>query len=47
MEKGLFIAIIINIVGISIGVWFLATRIRAKLAEVEARQQAKRERDSA
>ena len=35
--------IIVNIVGISIGVWFLRSRLKAKLAEVEARQSRKRE----
>tara|TARA_Y100001968_G_scaffold114980_1_gene104366 strand:+ start:2116 stop:2250 length:135 start_codon:yes stop_codon:yes gene_type:complete len=37
METGLKIAILVNIVGISIAVWFLRSRILAKLAEVEER----------
>ena len=37
METGLQIAILVNIVGISIAVWFLRSRILAKLAEVEER----------
>jgi hypothetical protein len=35
--------IFVNIVGISIAVWFLRSRLKAKLAEVEARQSRKRE----
>jgi|GEM_PF-1164694 septation ring formation regulator EzrA len=45
MEDGLLIAILVNIVGISVAVWFLRSRIRAKLAEVEARKEAQRERE--
>ena len=30
--------IIIDIIGVTIAIWFLASRLRAKLAEVEARQ---------
>tara|TARA_B100002052_G_scaffold208966_1_gene191020 strand:+ start:238 stop:372 length:135 start_codon:yes stop_codon:yes gene_type:complete len=37
METGLQIAIVVNIVGISIAVWFLRSRLLAKLAEVEER----------
>ena len=43
MEQGLMIAIVVNGVGITIAVWFLRSRILAKLAEVEARKARKRE----
>mgnify|MGYP004241372013 CR=1 FL=1 len=43
METGLQIAIVVNIVGISIAVWFLRSRLLAKLAEVEERQARKRD----
>ena len=43
MEQGLKIAIVVNVVGITIAVWFLRSRILAKLAEVEARKARKRE----
>ena len=43
MEPGLQIAIVVNIVGISIAVWFLRSRLKAKLAEVEERQSRKKE----
>ena len=43
METGLLIAIVVNIVGISIAVWFLRSRLKAKLAEVEERQARKKE----
>ena len=43
MEQGLMIAIVGNVVGITIAVWFLRSRILAKLAEVEARKARKRE----
>tara|TARA_Y100000589_G_scaffold232829_1_gene220364 strand:- start:2149 stop:2283 length:135 start_codon:yes stop_codon:yes gene_type:complete len=43
METGLQIAIVVNIVGISIAVWFLSSRLKAKLAEVEERQSRKRD----
>ncbi len=43
METGLQIAIVVNIVGISIAVWFLRSRLLAKLAEVEERQTRKRD----
>ena len=42
METGLQIAIVVNIVGISIAVWFLRSRLKAKLAEVEERQARKK-----
>ena len=44
METGLQIAIVVNIVGISIAVWFLRSRLKAKLAEVEERQAQKKTR---
>lgn len=47
MENGLLIAIIVNLVGISLAVWFLTARVKAKLAEVEARKAGQREDDSA
>jgi len=34
----LFFLLIFNIVGVGIGVWFLYTRLRAKLVEVEERK---------
>ena len=43
METGLQIAIVVNIVGISIAVCFLRSRLLAKLSEVEERQARKRE----
>ena len=43
MEQGLMIAIVVNVVGITIAVWFIRSRLLAKLAEVEARQARKRE----
>ena len=43
MEQGLMIAIVVNVVGFTIAVWFLRSRILAKLAEVEARKARKRE----
>ena len=43
METGLQIAIVVNIVGISIAFWFLRSRLMAKLAEVEERQARKKE----
>ncbi len=43
METGLLIAIFVNIVGISIAIWFLRSRLIAKIAEVEERQSLKRE----
>ena len=43
MEQGLMIAIVVNVVGITIAGWFLRSRIMAKLAEVEARKARKRE----
>jgi hypothetical protein len=43
MEQGLMIAIVVNVVGITIGVWFIRSRLLAKLAEVEERKERKRE----
>ncbi len=43
MEQGLLVAIVVNVVGITIAVWFLRSRILAKLAEVEARKERQRE----
>ena len=43
MEQGLMIAIVVNVVGITIAVWLLRSRILAKLAEVETRKSRKRE----
>ena len=43
MEQGLMVAIVVNVVGITIAVWFLRSRLWAKLAEVEARKTRKRE----
>jgi hypothetical protein len=43
MEQGLMVAIVVNIVGITIAVWFIRSRLMAKLAEVEARKARKRE----
>ena len=43
MEQGLMIAIVVNVVGITLAVWFLRSRILAKLAEVEERKARKRE----
>jgi hypothetical protein len=38
MELGLQIAIVVNIIGISVAVWFIRSRLKAKLAEVEERK---------
>jgi len=38
METGFKIAIVVNIVGITVAIWFIRTRLQAKLAEVEARK---------
>ena len=43
METGFIIAIIVNIVGISVTIWFIRSRLKAKLAEVEARKLRNRE----
>ena len=43
MEQGLMIAIVVNVVGITIAVWFLRSRLLAKLAEAAARKTRKRE----
>ena len=43
MEQGLMIAIVVNVVGITIAVWFLRSRILAKLVEVNERKARKRE----
>ena len=43
METGFKIAIIVNIVGISVAIWFIRSRLKAKLAEVEARKSGNRE----
>ena len=43
MEQGLMIAIVVNVVGITIAIWFIRSRLLAKLAEVEARKARKRE----
>ena len=43
MEQGLLVAIVVNVVGITIAVWFLRSRILSKLAEVEARKERQRE----
>ena len=43
MEDGFLIAIIVNIVGISIAIWFIRSRLKAKLAEVEERKSRNRE----
>ena len=42
MEQGLMIAIVVNVVGITLAVWFLRSRILAKLAVVEARKELQR-----
>ena len=38
--------VIFNFVGVGIAVWFLYTRLRAKLAEVEDRKARRWKRDS-
>ncbi len=43
MEDGFLIAILVNIVGISIAIWFIRSRLKAKLAEVEERKSRNRE----
>ncbi len=43
MEQGLMVAIVVNIIGLTIAVWFIRSRLLAKLAEVEARKTRKRE----
>jgi len=43
MEQGLMVAIAVNIIGLTIAIWFIRSRLLAKLAEVEARKTRKRE----
>ena len=43
MEQGLMIAIVVNVVGITIAIWFIRSRLLAKLAEVEDHKARKRE----
>jgi len=43
MDSGFLIAILVNIVGISIAIWFLRSRLIAKIAEVEERKNLTRE----
>ncbi len=43
MEQGLMVAIVVNIIGLTIAVWFIRSRLLAKLVEVEARKTRKRE----
>ncbi|MED5487318.1 MAG: hypothetical protein VYB40_06470 [Candidatus Thermoplasmatota archaeon] len=43
MESGFLIAILVNITGISIAIWFLRSRLIAKIAEVEERKSLTRE----
>ena len=45
VQEFLFL-VIFNFVGVGIAVWFLYTRLRAKLVEVEARKARRWKRDS-
>ncbi|MDP6906331.1 MAG: hypothetical protein QF440_02825 [Candidatus Thalassarchaeaceae archaeon] len=45
MDPNFIIAIGVTIIGISIGVWFISSRLRLKLAEVEERKADQNERN--
>ncbi len=47
MDQQLALIIFIDILGISIAVWFLWTRLRSKLAEVEERKARRWKPDEA
>ena len=41
MSSDFLIAIVVCVLGLGIGTWFIISRLRAKLVEVEARQEGK------
>ena len=43
MEIDFLIAILVSSVGVGIALWFIITKLRSKLAEVEERQSSQRE----
>ena len=45
MDQQMALIIFIDILGIGIAVWFLATRLKAKLSEVEERKAKRWKRD--
>ena len=45
MEIDFLIAILVSSVGVGIALWFIITKLRSKLAEVEERQSSQRELD--
>ena len=45
-DQEFYFLIIFNFIGVGIAVWFLYTRLRAKLVEVEERKARRWKRDS-
>lgn len=45
MEIDFLIAVLVSSVGVGIALWFIITKLRSKLAEVEERQSSQRELD--
>ena len=45
-EQEFIFLVILNFVGVGVAVWFLYTRLRAKLVEVEERKARRWKRDS-
>ena len=43
MEIDFLIAILVSSVGVGIALWFIITKLRSNLAEVEERQSSQRE----
>ncbi len=43
MEIDFLIAVLVSSVGVGIALWFIITKLRSKLAEVEERQSSQRE----
>ena len=45
MDIDFLFAILVSTIGVGIAIWFLSTKIRSKLIEVEERQASKRDED--
>ncbi len=45
MDSDFLIAILISTIGLSIALWFIVSKLRSKLAEVEERQASQRKLD--
>ena len=45
MEIDFLIAVLVSSVGVGIALWFIITKLRSKLAEVEERQKSQRDFD--